>query len=75
MQLLGMNAVRIPFSFLTLYNGVPGTFKGGCPTATYDQILAGLTPPFADPTAAANAASMLCPNLQTVICLLLHMLT
>ncbi|KAK9865370.1 hypothetical protein WJX84_008628 [Apatococcus fuscideae] len=57
MQLLGMNAVRIPFSFLTLYNGVPGTFKGGCPSATYDQILAGLTPPFADATAAANAAS------------------
>ena len=57
MQLLGMNAVRIPFSFLTLYNGVAGTFAGGCPTATYDQILAGLTPPAADPNAASNAAS------------------
>ncbi len=59
MQLLGMNAVRIPFSFLTLFAGVPGTFAGGCPTATYSQLLAGVTPPNADPNAAAAAASML----------------
>ncbi|KAK9854816.1 hypothetical protein WJX84_001530 [Apatococcus fuscideae] len=55
MQLLGMNAVRIPFSFLTIYAGVPGTFAGSCAAATYSQIIAGLTPPTADPTAAANA--------------------
>ena len=57
MQLLGMNAVRIPFSFLTIYAGVPGTFAGSCAAATYSQIIAGLTPPTADPTAAANAQS------------------
>ena len=50
MQLLGMNAVRIPFSFLTLYSDQPPpTLAGSCPTATMEQLIGGVTPPNAAP--------------------------
>lgn len=65
MQLLGFNAIRLPFSFHDLYNLAPRSYSQTCQIPTQSQIQASVTDPSVSVPVGATIPPMLSPPPRT----------
>jgi len=65
LQLLGFNAIRLPFSFQDLYNLPPINWSKNCTLASQAQIQASVTDPSNPPITGAAIPPMISPPLRT----------
>lgn len=61
MELLGFNAIRLPFSFQDLFNLAPKNYAQGCTIATQSQIQASVTNPSVPVPAGDTIPPMVAP--------------
>ncbi|HSW86842.1 MAG TPA: cellulase family glycosylhydrolase [Rhabdochlamydiaceae bacterium] len=65
MQLLGVNAVRLPFSFKDLLTEAPRSYSGQCTIPTQSQIQASVTDPNVPVPSGATIPPMVAPPART----------
>ena len=65
MQLLGINCLRVPFSFQTLWRVAPGSKAASCNPASQAEVRASVIPPGAKVPSSAKVPGLVCPVLDT----------
>lgn len=65
MQLLGINAIRLPFSFTDLFQKTPRNYTAACTLPTQAQIQASVTDPSVPIPSGATIPSMVAPPTRT----------
>jgi hypothetical protein len=65
MQLLGFNAVRLPFSFKDLFTAAPKNYSASCTLATSSQIQASVTDPSVSVPQGAKIPPQIAPPTRT----------